>query len=100
MAWGRMREAAGKSEIDNTKQKRATTRMREGRGGEAAALVMTVDKQQQCDGARHMSRDEREPRGKSEEQGGEISHFFVGSPAGKASGCLEAPPGLFYVLIV
>lgn len=38
---------------------------------------MTVDKQQQCDGARHMSRDEREPRKKNEEQGGEISHFFL-----------------------
>ena len=77
MAWGRTREAAGKSEIDNTKQKRATTRMSEGRGGEAAALVMTVDKQQQCDGARHMSRDERKPRGKNGEQGGGNISFFL-----------------------
>ena len=48
---GKARVVTGKSEIDNTKQKRATTRKgKEGeRGGRrVAASVMTVDKQQQC----------------------------------------------------
>ena len=50
----------------------------------AAASVMTVDKQQKWDGARHMSRDEREPRKKMKnKEGKETSPFFVGSPTGK-----------------
>ena len=45
---------------------------------------MTVDKQQKWDGARHMSRDEREPRKKMKnKEGKETSPFFVGSPTGK-----------------
>ena len=84
---GRARVVAGKSEIDNTKQKRATTRkaprgeLGGGREGKAAS-VMTVDKQQQCGMAQDTCHEMKGNREKNEEQGEKISHFFVESPTG------------------
>ena len=76
-----MRVVAGKSEIDNTKQKRATTRkaprgeLGGGREGKAAS-VMTVDKQQQCGMAQDTCHEMKGNREKNEEQGEKISHFL------------------------
>ena len=78
---GRARVVAGKSEIDNTKQKRATTRkaprgeLGGGREGKAAS-VMTVDKQQQCGMAQDTCHEMKGNREKNEEQGEKISHFL------------------------
>ena len=70
----------GKSEIDNTKQKRATTRKAPRGKGEgrraAAASVMTVDKQQQCGMAQDTCHEMKGNREKNEEQGEKISHFL------------------------